>query len=299
MSSKTRVSGAGSHFVKIMDPLIYSRQTWEVWRDFIVLAACSISNAVDHTEGHYDCREKLYMDTIGKYKKSEIDIFPELLAEVVNSLEQNQDQDYLGALYMELELSNHWQGQFFTPYCVCRFMGEIAALNPVEEIERKGFITISDPCCGAGTLLIAGVNTIRDKIANSESNLNWQNHILVVAQDIDMVVGLMCYIQISLLGCAGYVKIGNSLTDPIHTGDSDENYWYTPMYFSKVWNYRRLWHSFSNMFGAAADNPSTTTEPDDEPIEPPELEPVPDKPPEPPQILHEVTVGEYTQFSLF
>ena len=28
---------------------------------------------------------------------------------------------------------------------------------------------------------------------------------LFVAQDIDLTVGLMCYIQLSFLGCAGYV----------------------------------------------------------------------------------------------
>ena len=48
-----------------------------------------------------------------------------------------------------------------------------------------------------------------------ETYINYQNHVLVAAQDIDMTVALMCYIQLSLLGVAGYVKIGNSITDPI------------------------------------------------------------------------------------
>ena len=55
-----------------------------------------------------------------------------------------------------------------------------------------------------------------------------------------MTVALMCYIQLSLLGVAGYVKIGNSITDPITDKDSYENYWFTPMYFSPVWTMRRL-----------------------------------------------------------
>ncbi len=39
---------------------------------------------------------------------------------VVEALERNPEQDFLGELYMELELGNHWKGQFFTPYCVCK-----------------------------------------------------------------------------------------------------------------------------------------------------------------------------------
>lgn len=68
----------------------------------------------------------------------------------------------------------------------------------------------------------------------------YQNHLLVVAQDIDETVALMCYIQLSLLGVAGYVKVGNSLTEPMTDNDNKENYWFTPMYFSNVWVLRRI-----------------------------------------------------------
>lgn len=61
-----------------------------------------------------------------------------------------------------------------------------------------------------------------------------------VTQDIDETVALMCYIQLSLLGVAGYVKVGNSLTEPMTDNDDKENYWFTPMYFSNVWVLRRI-----------------------------------------------------------
>lgn len=73
-----------------------------------------------------------------------------------------------------------------------------------------------------------------------KANLNYQNHLLVVAQDIDETVALMCYIQLSLLGVAGYVKVGNSLTEPMTDNDNKENYWFTPMYYSNVWVLRRI-----------------------------------------------------------
>ena len=81
----------------------------------------------------------------------------------------------------------------------------------------------------------------------------WRDYILVVAQDVDEIVGLMCYIQISLLGLAGFIKIGNSITDPISTDDSSENYWYTPMYFSDVWSTRRMLRQINKLFGKGDD----------------------------------------------
>lgn len=50
----------------------------------------------------------------------------------------------------------------------------------------------------------------------------------------------MCYIQLSLLGVAAYIKVGNTFTEPMCSKDTLENYWFTPMYCSEVWTIRRL-----------------------------------------------------------
>lgn len=86
--------------------------------------------------------------------------------------------------------------------------------------------------------MIAAANVARNDL--EKAGFNFQNHILFSAQDIEETVALMCYIQLSLLGVAGFVKVGNSLTDPIRNGESLENYWFTPMYFSDVWHTRRV-----------------------------------------------------------
>lgn len=76
-----------------------------------------------------------------------------------------------------------------------------------------------------------------------KENYNYQNHLLVSGQDIEEVPALMCYIQLSLLGIAGYFKVGNSLIKPMTMADDLKNYWFTPIYFSDVWTMRRLFHS--------------------------------------------------------
>lgn len=139
---------------------------------------------------------------------------------------------------MNLELGDDSKAQIFTPYHVCQLMAAITIGNVRSEVEEKGYITICDPCCGAGATLIAGINEARKQL--EKADLNFQNHVLVAAQDIDYTVALMCYIQLSLLGLAAYVKVGNSLTEPMCSTDTMENYWFTPIYFSEIWAVRRL-----------------------------------------------------------
>lgn len=223
-------------FIKLYRELTYRWTPWEVWQDFVTMYACAISNAVD--KSHFDEREAMYLKRIQKYNKKEQELFPQLAAEVVLALEKNPEQDFLGKIFMELNLSNDSGGQFFTPYNVCRMMAEMTVGDVVMHVKKHGYITINDPACGAGATLIAAVHAAAKPL--SEAGLNWQNHVLVTAQDIDYTVALMCYIQLSLLGVAAYIKIRNTLTEPMSSADTLENYWFTPMYFSGVWSARRL-----------------------------------------------------------
>ena len=44
-------------------------RSFEVWNDFVVMAACALSNPVDKT--HFEEREKRYLKIIRKYRKKE------------------------------------------------------------------------------------------------------------------------------------------------------------------------------------------------------------------------------------
>lgn len=216
----------------------------DIWRDFIVMSACAMSNTVD--KSHYDEREKRYLETINKYEKSQQHIFPELYADVVLALDENPEQDFLGRMFMDLHLDYEELKQIFTPYHVCQLMADITMGDLVQQVEKQGYVSINDCCCGAGANLIAAINSARHML--EDAGLNFQNHILVIGQDIEELVALMCYIQISLLGVAGYIKVGNALTEPMTSDDSMENYWFTPMYFSDVWHMRRMIHKFTELF---------------------------------------------------
>lgn len=231
-------------FLKTFKELTYRHRGWDIWNDFVVMAACALSNPVD--KAHYEEREARYLRIINKYSKEEQEKFPTLFAHTVMALELNPEQDFLGRLYTLLNLHDEGRKQIFTPYHVCQLMADITMEGVVKQVRENGYITLNDPCCGAGATLIAGVHSARKKL--EKACLNFQNHILVTAQDIDETVALMCYIQLSLLGVAAYIKVGNTITDPMSTSDTMENYWFTPMYFSDVWAMRRAVHQMEELF---------------------------------------------------
>lgn len=227
-------------FIDNFNQLCNRHSSWQVWQDFVNMSACAIANAVDRRTDVWKTREDSYMETVKRYSKEELELISELLSVTTLALEENQEQDFLGELYMQFNLENKWHGQFFTPWHVAELMAKILVSDDLKEkITSDGYISVNDPCCGAGCMLIAFANICKDEL-----DVNYQKDVLFVGQDIDPVVAKMCYIQISLLGCPGYVVIGNSLTEPIGGIDTipivtdDNDIWYTPLWFTGFWPFR-------------------------------------------------------------
>lgn len=218
-----KTSEVRKEFINLFERLAQKYSRYQIWSDFIIMSACAISNACDRQ--FFDVREKMYMDCVKRYSREEVEIFSEMLSLVVIAFDINPEQDFLGEIFGALRLHNEWHGQFFTPYNIAKFMAEINVGGIVQDIKEKGTVSVSDCCCGAGCLLIAFANSV------NRAGANYQKSILFAAQDIDLIAGLMCYIQLSVLGCKGYIKIGDSLTGPITTDSAiDETFWFTPMY---------------------------------------------------------------------
>jgi len=229
-------------FINTFEELCYSRSNWQVWADFITVSAIALANRVEDNEKIREKREAEYercIERLGGVEKP-----AKMFAILTEAMTENPEQDFLGNMFMNLNLGNHWVGQFFTPYHLCEFMAEINIDGLEETISHQGWVSVFDCACGAGATLIAAANIMR------KHEVNYQNHALFVAQDVDRTAAMMCYVQLSLLGCAGYVVVGNTLTNPI-IGDSalfpvekdSQEFWYTPMFASDIWKYRRLYNS--------------------------------------------------------
>lgn len=241
-------------FIKIFQSLTSRHNPWTVWQDFINVSACAMANAVDKTPEIYMRREESYRATVKKYTTEEVNSLSELFGLTIAALEENPAQDFLGNLYMNLDFGSSWSGQFFTPWHISEMMARMMIGDTLQaDLEKKGWASICDPCCGAGCMLMAFAQACRQEL-----KINYQPQILFVGQDIDRVVAQMCYLQVSLLGCAGYIVVGNTLSQPIRgelltlVVDTECEVWYTPMWFSDTWTYRRTFTQLSMLFGESA-----------------------------------------------
>lgn len=214
--------------LKLIKHLAYSRDTWEIFNDFLEMSAISISNTVDLK--HYDEREKQYLSTINKYTTEHQKIFPEMLATLVLALEHeyqtNGFVDILGSLFHELELHNKYKGQFFTPQHICTMMGKMSLGETDIAIQEQGFITVLEPTCGSGAMVLGFAQAMKD------CGYNHSQQMLVSAIDIDLKCVYMCYLQLSLYGIPAVVIHGNSLTT------EEWSHWYTPVYIFGGWGWR-------------------------------------------------------------
>lgn len=192
----------------------------EVWHDFLLISAISFSNAFDFKER----REKQFSSTFEKYDEKDKENLASLLSITIRAINENPAQDFLGEIYCSSHFSQRHLGQVFTPYHIADAMAKMtcSSKEDVEQaIKEKGYISISDPSCGAGCMLIAAANSLTDMGIAPEK-------IFMVGQDIDIESVLMTYIQLTILGISAIVICGDSLA---HPGICEENeIWYTPKF---------------------------------------------------------------------
>ncbi|MDJ0337442.1 N-6 DNA methylase [Cryobacterium sp. PH31-O1] len=196
------------------------RRIAQVFGDFCELAALAIRNTVDlncHAE-----REERYARIIGEYSSGEALRFGEILGKLTEHLSGDLS-DVLGQLYMSLELGSDDMGQYFTPFDVSRMIAQMTCTGFEEVLATQAFITVSEPTCGSGGMIVALADRMR------AAGFNYQKQLHVTAQDLERTSVHMTYIALSLLHIPAVVIHGNTLT--IEVLDS----WYTPAHILGGW----------------------------------------------------------------
>lgn len=166
------------------------------FNDFLTMCICAFTQNMATGLSYY---EDEYLSIIKPYKeRGTLNHFPELLATLIVYMELHMDDvhgnDLLGHFY-EQEISRGLNGQYFTPYHICRFMASIT------EGESATSERVLDPSCGSGRMLHAYAQEHHD-----------QRH-LYYGIDIDPVCVKMTAINLFLNGCFGEVMCANAL-DP-------------------------------------------------------------------------------------
>lgn len=205
---------------KLLRANSHRHDLWSVWSDWVEMQALAISNACDLAQ--YDEREARYMQIVGRYDAEHVQRMGEAAGLVALALDRNPWQDFLGALFMGLELGNKWAGQFFTPYSLTSVMSRMT-LGDVP-IPECGFVTISDPCIGGGAMAIGAC----EAMAGRFEDWNWKLHI--TGQDIDLKAVHMAYIALSWIGAPAVIIHGNTLAL------EQRSIWFTPGHVYGGWN---------------------------------------------------------------
>ena len=224
-SSKNYIVNDDKVIIKHIDSLGCKYGRFQVFEDFICMLGYEISNSVDPL--HYEKRFEEYQRRRKHYREEELTAFNEMAVAFVQGLEKNPyGRDMLGEIYHSMNLHNENNGQFFTPYHVCEMMAKMSVENPKKHLEEKGYITIEEPTCGSGAMLIAAAKTLY------EQRYNPSQQMCCLAVDNDFRCVMMTYIQLSLLGIPAVVVHGDSLMV------EEFSRFYTPAYMWNGWLWR-------------------------------------------------------------
>ena len=211
------------NFIKCLESIDYTKRKFEIFQDFLAVSTFALSNVILKDENV----EKQYFEIIEKYKNPEK--LSELLSITVMALD-NKIHDFLGEVYMFGDFGNKNSGQFFTPYHISQFMAEcVFDKNNVEQIiKQEGFIKVSEPCCGAGGMLLAFSETML------KNEINPQKFMVFQGIDIDINCCRMAFIQTSLIGLTGEIIHGDTISLKTWNG------FVTPMTLLNMNNYQKF-----------------------------------------------------------
>jgi len=231
---------------------------WNVFEDWLKVCSISISNAVDWNQQSE--REEQYLETINKYTPEEQKVLTKTFAELVDALQKEATFegpcDLLGKVFHALELHNKYHGQFFTPFHICEFMGQVAlgdggeAGNVASEaLHEKGYLSVCEPCVGSGGMVLGFAKAMQ------QNHMNYCNQMVAYCCDIDIKCVHMAYLQLSLYGIPAVIIHGNSLTN------EEWSRWYTPVYMINGWPMReRVENLLETIQEATQDRPAVKSE---------------------------------------
>ncbi|HBM3184914.1 TPA: DUF1738 domain-containing protein [Klebsiella oxytoca] len=199
---------------------------WTIFSDLMHMSAAALHNRLAFSQEIEDD----YLRRIRRYEEADRFRFQALFQTLIDGMDFSAS-DFLGSIYMELELGNHHNGQYFTPYSVSYTMAKMLMPGMKAKLDagEPGYITVSDPACGAGSTIVALINVML------EAGYNPQKQMVAFCTDIDPVAAMMCYVQLSLCGIPAVVSVGNSLSMEIRQE------WRTPFWMLQGWDIRWLY----------------------------------------------------------
>ncbi|CAI1906037.1 Type I restriction-modification system methyltransferase subunit [Serratia entomophila] len=191
-------------FIALFNQTARYHHRYEVFRDFVQMAACAVHNQVVFSPP----LEDEYLGLVKQYERDDVNRMGKLLGilRCGLGLQQSIYDDVLGRIFMSLELGDTHRGQFFTPFHISRMMAMLTVHDLESRLEQAPFLTVGEPACGSGGMVIAVAEQF------SQAGYPPSHHLFASCVDIDPVASAMCFLQLALLQIPAEVITGNSLT---------------------------------------------------------------------------------------
>lgn len=219
--SKRQLQGHGEDplakkFHKIITGIGYGHHSHrEAFEGFCVLATLALRQRVvfdSAVETEYLAAVKRYGNVIARTSA-------ELLG-LVYLAQDAQPQDFLGRVFMNLGFGNDYQGQFFTPFNLSLLCARMQLMGVKPHTDGRP-ITINDPTCGSGGMLLACAVTLL------EEGIDPAKHACLYGTDIAPICAQMAYIQLTAARLPAVIRCADSLSDKPGVA------WVTPAAFNQ------------------------------------------------------------------
>jgi type I restriction-modification system DNA methylase subunit len=179
--------------VKELEKVSYGQSRFQIFEDFLdamISALCG--------------NEEKYMSIVERHKDGEkgsrgIDHFCKAFGQLIIAMGQ-RNNELLGEIYMEWNISNKHTGQFFTPSSIADLMASIVGNNGNR---------VNDPSCGSGVMLVA---CLKQKTSEQLAEA------VFVGQDLDATCVKMCALNMCFFNVNSFVYHCNTLSMECYGG---------------------------------------------------------------------------------
>ena len=152
--------------------------------DTFECGAIAVSNQFDFPKAEQ--REERYKQIMRTYEPKERELMAEAFAKIYALLtsvvyDNGTFNDWLGELFMQTDMGNKHNGQFFTPYHISSFCAKVSIDESIVRQKQRDneIITINDPTCGAGGMLVAALETL-----GKEYQFNYAHNCFMLGEEI-------------------------------------------------------------------------------------------------------------------
>ncbi|MCL4743777.1 MAG: N-6 DNA methylase [Burkholderiaceae bacterium] len=206
-----------NQFLKLVRS-VADREGWreyDVFTKWLEAATCALMNPVLTRLGdkeRWDQNEERYLEIVRSCSKPypTMNDLASMLGIITLALEDSP-KDFIGPVFMEVAANSN-MGQFFTPTGVSEFIARMSLHNARGLLydayinEGRTFITLAEPACGVGGMVLAANQVLREQGLDIIEEVEW------TCVDVDYKAACGAFIQLNLTGASAVVVHGNSIT---------------------------------------------------------------------------------------